>query len=760
MLHPDWEYESRHLERIISFISSLLRKKLAERDYLVLQRKDINRDMWEESRAITDLESISDFMQHIGLLKQNISWSKQTVKDIARLDRQLSSPYFGRIDFARDGGAPEQIYIGINSLMDEDTMEILIYDWRAPVCSMFYDYETGPASYQSPSGRISGEITLKRQYKIEGGRLIYFFDSSLAIGDEILQEMLASNAGAKLRNIVSTIQKEQNAAIRNDTSGLLAVQGAAGSGKTSVAMHRAAYLLYRHRKQIRTENLVIISSTDILGEYLSDVLPELGEDEIRGVTFHSIVKKYMPSANVTIQTQPQLLEQILKISNTAYGRKVRDVIRFKSSAVFLKILDRFMQYVLESLIGFQDIRFRGRTVITAEELSRLFREDFSGMIPAARLRRMRTRVEEILRSVKRTRVEQKARELMEEEQYLNSGEAKALSRVKIRQETASLDEQIERMFSVNTPALYRKLFEDDTFWNICADDIGISESGIIRETRAYTLENMNAGLLGFEDAGPLLYLSLLFGETVPDTAIKHLIVDEAQDCSPVQMMALARLFPAAGITILGDMNQNISPYASEGDLESIARLISPNNYEFMQLNKSYRSTVEINRFASAYLSRTQGEYFGRHGEKPRLVLCGDFQRLCDAVAGSVAGLSGRNYKTCAVITRTLAEAGMLYEALKKRLSKTALPFRLVDENFEYGLEGVMVMPAYLAKGLEFDAVMVVIADEMEFSDPDETGLFYTAVTRPLHELSIFCATPSLPDVLGRAGRESYTLIRL
>lgn len=759
-MHPDWKSESRHLDRILSFISSLLKKKLAEKDYLIHQQADINKSMWEESRAITDLESISDFMQHIGLLKQNISWSKQTRKDIVRLDRQLSSPYFGRIDFAEDGTESEQIYIGINSLTDEDTMKILVYDWRAPICSLFYDFETGPAFYLCPAGRISGQLTLKRQYRIEGGRLIYFFDSSLAIGDEILQEILASNAAAKLRNIVSTIQKEQNAAIRNETSRLLAIQGAAGSGKTSVAMHRASYLLYRHKKHIQSENLVIMSSTDILGDYLSDVLPELGEDEIKGVTFTSILKKYMPVGNLKIQTHPQLMEQILNISHTSYGRAIREVIRFKSSIAFLKMLERYFQYAIEHLFLFEDIVFNEQTLLTAKDLSQLFHHDFSGMTPAARLKRMETRINDLIKPLKRQQQRQKANELLEGDGYLSTREAQALSKLKLRKELEPLNKQIERMFSVGALTLYRRLFEDDTAWNACMADQDSLECSIVRAVRSYTLENINNGIIAFEDAGPILYLSLMLGETMPDMTVKHLIVDEAQDYSPLQMKGLARLFPSTGITILGDMNQNISPYATGGGLDDIARLISPDDYEFMQLNKSYRSTLEINRFAVGFLNMPEGEYFGRHGEKPQIILCGDYPRLCHALADSLAVFADKKYKTAAIITRTLEEAKLLYKALKKHANKTSLPFRLMDEDFEYGLEGIMVMPAYLAKGLEFDSTMIVIPNDNDYSDPDDAGLFYTAITRPLHDLSIFCSLSHLPSVLESANPDHYTIRRL
>lgn len=759
-MHPDWKAESERLDETLAFISSLLKKKLAEKENLVHQQAGINRSMWEESGVMTDLESISDFMQHIGLLKQNMAWSKQTMKDIVRLDRQFSSPYFGRIDFAEEGSAPEQIYIGINSLTDDDTLEILVYDWRAPVCSMFYDFETGPASYLCPAGRISGEVTLKRQYRIEGGRLIYFFDSSLAIGDEILQEMLASNAGAKLRNIVSTIQKEQNTAIRNESTRLLAIQGAAGSGKTSVAMHRAAYLLYRHKKQIKAENLVIMSSTDILGDYLSDVLPELGEDEIRGVTFHNIVKRHMPAMGLRIQTHPQLLEQILNIARTSYGRKMREVIRFKSSLTFAGIVERYFKYALEHFFTFEDIRFRDQTLITGKDLYHLFHHDFSGMPPAARLKRIENRVNDLIKPLKKMRQHQKAEELLEEDGYLSAGEVKALSRLKLRQEIGPLQEQLERMFSVSALKLYKRFFEDDDAWNACLAAHENPGSAIIHAVRSYTLENINNGLLGFEDAGPLLYLSLMLGETAPDTTVKHLIVDEAQDCSPVQFMGLARLFPAAGITILGDVNQNISPYSSGENLESIARLISPQDYEFMQLNKSYRSTVEINRFAAGFLDLPEGEYFGRHGEKPELLLCGDFQQLCHILRDALNQLSEKKCKTAAVITRTLSEAKLLHKAIQKEAGNMPMPFRLMDEDFEYGLEGAMVMPAYLAKGLEFDAAVIAFFNETDYSLPNEKGLFYTAVTRPLHHLSIFCPFSDLPAVLNKANPAHYTIRRL
>ncbi len=754
-MHQDWNEEAAHLESIVRFIALSLKKKLGEKDHLIREQAEINRSMWEDSGAIQDLESISDFMQHIGMLKQNMAWSKQTAKDIVRLDKQLSSPYFGRIDFAEKGSDAQAIYIGINTLTDDENSRILVYDWRAPVCSMFYDFETGPAFYRCPAGIIEGEITLKRQYRIEGGKLILMFDSNLAINDRILQELLASNTGSKMRSIVSTIQREQNAAIRDESTKLLAIQGAAGSGKTSVALHRASYLLYRHKKQIKTDNLVILSSTDVLGDYISDVLPELGEDEIKGITFQSVAAKYLPYTHMRIQSHPQLLEQVLT-TDSGFRRQLTAQIAFKSSRAFLAILDRFYDYALDHLFHFEDLTFRNHPVISEKELRQLFYRDFSRMPPLARLKRIENRINDTLKPLKRSHQDAKARELENQDASISSKEARTLSRINMANETQGFYDALNRMLSVNALSLYIRLFEDPDAFEACFGNEAIDPelAGFMRQ---YTLQNLRNRFIGMEDAGPLLYLTLLLGEVEPDDSVKHLLVDEAQDYAIIQLTALKRLFPQAGITILGDISQNISPYASFGDLEQLARYLSPSDYGFIQLNKSYRSTAEISAFAAHFQHGEIGENFGRHGDKPVIHLTGEPYILEDALEKEILRRLSEGSGTIAVITRSMADADRLYQAMKKRLKAISAPLRLMREDFEYPIEGVMIMPSYLAKGLEFDCVLAVLTHNRDYVEQDEKGLLYTVLSRALHHLAVFCPSGILPEPFGDVDPDSYVL---
>lgn len=756
-MHPDWQFESERLLNITRFISAQLSKKLGEKDYLINQEADINRSMWEDSGVIQDLESISDFMQHIGLLKQNMAWARMTSRDIVRLDKQLTSPYFGRIDFSEGGGPPEMIYIGINTLTDDDTSQILIYDWRAPVCSMFYDYETGPASYLCPAGRIKGDMTLKRQYRIVGGKLQLMFDSNVAIHDDILQEILAGNTGSKMKNIVSTIQREQNAAIRDESTRLLSIQGSAGSGKTSVALHRASYLLYRHKKHIQSSNLVILSSTDVLGDYISDVLPELGEDAIKGITFKNVVSRHMPLGGMMVQSHPRLVEQILT-SEASISAKVMSAIDFKSSPRFLKILDTFFDYALEHLLPMEDLVFKNQLILSKADMKQLFFKDFARMLPLHRLKRMENRIQDMVKPLKRSQQQQKARDLEEDDVSIGTREAKALSKINLRQEAQGFYDGLQRLLSVNAAGLYKKLFEDDSAWSFCTRDEEL-DGKLAAFIRSYTLENMNGRRIGFEDAGPLLYLSLRLGETDPDDTCKHLMVDEAQDYSLIQLLALQKLYPQAGITLLGDISQNISPYTSHGNLEQMASSLSPSDHGFIRLNKSYRSTLEISAFASSFLHGEAGENFGRHGDKPRMILAGDYAGMLSTLAEEISAEMKDGFKTLALITRTLADAKELHHAVKKLVKNSSLPVRLMQEDYDYPVEGIMVIPSYLAKGLEFDCVFVLFTQETDYQMPCEKGLLYTVLSRALHHLILISASNALPNVLESVDPASFETVQ-
>ena len=336
--HPHWQEETEHLAYIRDTIAALLDAKVTEIRSLTEQEAGINRDMWEEIGNFRDLEGISEFMQFIGQLKQNMAMAKFNRREVERLDRMYLSPYFARIDFGAAGETPEPCYIGISTLMDDDTAKVLVHDWRAPVSSLFYDWEPGSVEFRSPAGMVKGTMTLKRQYRLESGRLVLMFDAGLAINDDILQEILAGAAGGHMRQIVASIQKEQNRAIRFEDTRVLAVQGAAGSGKTSIAMHRAAYLLYRHRNTIKAENLVILSPNALLGEFISDVLPELGEERIEGIPFTTVAEQALPLEGWRIETATDLMESTLGRPDPM---RLADL-RAKTSAAFLAEIEAYV----------------------------------------------------------------------------------------------------------------------------------------------------------------------------------------------------------------------------------------------------------------------------------------------------------------------------------------------------------------------------------------------------------------------------------
>ncbi|MCX7772856.1 MAG: AAA family ATPase [Clostridia bacterium] len=758
MQHPDWQVEHDRVERVVDYMTQFLKKKFEEKDSLITQQADINRSMWEETGVIGDLENISEFLQHINLLKQNMAWSKKTAREIIRLDQQRLNPYFGRIDFQENGeDKPTPIYIGIYTVTHDETGEILVYDWRAPVSGMFYDFETGPASYKCPAGLIRGSITLKRQYRISGGKLVFFFDSSVAIQDDILQELLANNTSGRMKSIVSTIQKEQNTAIRHDTAKVLAVQGTAGSGKTSVAMHRASYLLYRNKKSIETDNLIILSSTDVLGDYIADVLPDLGEEPIKGTPYPSLFERYYTTSHKA-ETQPEMLERILTQGETEACKKRLVLMSIKSASWFTDVLDRLYDYALKHMIGFETLSYKNQVIATKEELEGLFYRDFSAMPVAQRFKRMEHRIQEMLKPIKKLQTQQKAEEMEHEDVSLSRSEAKAMSKLSLREEAQGFHEKLNSMLTLSPFRLYEALLTNIEVVHFCF------ENRLDGETKRIWLDGgsaaLRSGFIPYEDSGPLLYLSLLLGTTEPDLNVRHVMIDEAQDYSRVQLLSLSKLFSCAGMTLLGDVSQNINPYESHVSLKDAAQALAPSDYAFLTLNKSYRSTVEITQFASQFLTGPAGEPFGRRGDKPVLYKTSTRDAMERRLRQEILKDAAEGRKTIAVITKTSQSAERLYDALKHHFKDASVPFRLVREGFEYKLEGMMVIPSYLSKGLEFDSVHIVFDHDADYSQQIERGLFYTVLSRALHKVSLYSDNNTLPAVLSIADSSLYEALPL
>jgi len=764
--HPQWQEETRHLADIRAIIAQMLTDKISKVRALTEEQSDINRDMWEDTRGFNDLEGITGFMQHIDQLKQNMSDARFNREEIERLDRLFLAPYFARIDFGMDAETPEPCYIGISTLMDDDTAKVLLYDWRAPISSLFYDSEPGPVHYKSPSGTVKGNMTLKRQYRLDGGKLVLIIDSGLAIHDGILQELLAAATGGKMRQIVTSIQKEQNKAIRFEDTRVLAVQGAAGSGKTSIAMHRAAYLLYRHRSSIKAENLVILSPNAILGEYIANVLPELGEESIKGTPFTTLADWHAELNDLKLETHAEMMESTLSAPNP-----IRQAgIAIKSTKGFTRHLEQFAES-LNDKFPFYDITLNGEVLVAAKELDSLYRSDFRKMGIGRRLERIRLRVLEDLRQVERIRLKKRKQEIEEDDISLSDSEARIRGRADVRHELHQLREEVETRLKLDATDIYRRFLGEKKLSAAllsCCDEFirkgtipALQASGIpdgkalAAAIRRTTLARIADGTLPHEDLAPVLLLSLCTSLSQPDTKAKHVLVDEAQDYSAVQYAVFNRLFPHAGITLLGDINQNIRTDFAIGRLDDAAAILAPEDNLMLNLHRSYRCTLQIGRFSDAFhLSPVKTEHFGRTGDLPALLLTESDSAFIALLAEIVRNDKAAGYSSTALITRTQADAVVFQNLILRHGGLDGSAGSLVDEAYSKALEGILVIPSYLAKGLEFDHVVVIVDKAGEYAAPEELGLFHTVCSRALHRLAIVSRN-GFPEVMKDVSTDLY-----
>ena len=655
-------------------------------------------DTWEELRLKPTALSVQDMEQLSTEVDRFLARKALTDNLAARYERMLMKPFFARVDFRENGSdATEKIVIGLYSLKDTDG-EILVHDWRAPVCSLYYDSMPGRVSYQSPSGEISGEMTLKRQYKMENGRLEYYVDTDVGIDDDLLLDILSGATSRHIRQIVSTIQEEQNRAIRFGNAPLLSVIGGAGSGKTSVAMHRAAYLMYRHRDHLDAKRIAILSPSNSFSEYISTVLPELGEENTSAVTMHKIISD-MIDARVEI---PLLqTDALLDEGNTLR----RDSVRFKSGKEFLQLLRAFADEFSRTGPEFEDVTLAGSRLISRAELERLYRFDYKLLNPALRI----TRIQTVLDS--RLSQWEKSLYAQYEKQFVGSYRGKDLeiaTRFAVSHRLQPVRQQVKRMLGIDPLRLYARALQN--------------APAPIRDAAR---ENAETRTVWFEDAPGICFLMLRLGFAAPDKNIRHLIVDEAQDYSDAALAMLASYFSAAQVTLLGDPKQRTCPALPPCDPSRWNDCFGIPDAPVVNLTRCYRSTLPITRLCNAILPDSEQVVpFGREGESPKVRLMSD-----DAIREAVREFVDAGCGSIAVVTRTLAEAKRIAELIPK-----AHLLDGSDEDILTDPDDIAVGGYHLMKGLEFDAVVVAWPDA-RLSDGERRRL-YTACSRALHKLTL------------------------
>ena len=563
-----------------------------------------------------------------------------------RLTKILAIPYFGRIDFLekKENSKVMPIYIGIHTFYDPESRATLIHDWRAPVSSMFYDHELGEAGYRSPSGEIKGVISLKRQYRIRGGKMEFMIESALTVHDDILQKELSSNADDNMKNIVATIQREQNRIIRNEDIRTLIIQGVAGSGKTSIALHRIAYLLYTFRDSISSKDILIISPNKVFSDYISNVLPELGEETVPETSMEQILSGVLEH-KYKYQTYFGLVNELLeKPSSSLINR-----IAYKASFGFISELDKFILHIENTYFKAADVKLTKYITIPAP-----FTVTTTG------------------------------RNLLKKE--------------------------IRLMFAGNNDI---QVYKDFFKWT--------NNPGMFKMRKGHTLE--------YSDLAPLAYLHLaLEGNGNQPFRVKHLLIDEMQDYSPIQYKVIQKLFPCRK-TVLGDAGQSVNPYGSS-TAETILKSLTAS--EIMKLCKSYRSTFEITDFAQKIHPNAELEPVARHGEKPQILQFGSAVEELSGIMGLISTYRKSGYKSLGIICKTEQQARKMADMLKSYANDISF---LSSQSSAF-VQGIVITSAHMAKGLEFDEVIIPQTDERNYRSEIDKSMLYVAVTRAMHRLTL------------------------
>lgn len=638
------------------------------------------------------------------------------------LKQMYDSAYFGKIEFVEDGDCEvEKYYIGISTLRKNDDGDFLVLDWRAPVCSLYYEYESGKCSYECPAGIINGKLLSKRQFGIFRDTINFAFDTDVLIQDELLCKVLSESRDKKMGNIVKSIQKEQNTAIRKSGAENLVVFGPAGSGKTSVAMHRAAFLLYKHRDTIKSENILILSPNSIFKDYISDVLPDLGEAEVKIYTLTELFKPLLD--NFTVHGHNEFMEQIINNTKTAKKRIQRAV--FKNSAVFLEIMKRYAAFVDKNDFTPQTIQYRDQIIISADEIQKLYYHDWAGMSYSQRLKRIEARARVTLDEL----IEKRKKEIEIDNADLFSWEIEELVNKTINEEFAAVNSKIRNLFSVNTNALYAHMYRSEEFFEQIKElvDFDFETFKDMLDPSDY----FNKNNLYWEDMFPLLFVKCIIdGQKIKfDDAIRFLFIDEFQDIPPVGIYVIKKMFDRASMTLVGDINQTIDSTAQLYDENVLAKCLGSST-EIFKLTKSYRSTNEISQFACKLIKDDSIEYMDRHGAPVEIKQLYSFNEKLSDLIKSIRDVQLCGMSSIGIICKNAQTAKQVYDAVKNDMNIT-----LVTSDQDNYSSSVTVIPSYLSKGLEFDSVFVFDAEK--YNTADELRLFYTVCTRAMHKLVIY-----------------------
>lgn len=686
----------------------------------------------------TSMETALSINQQQQLLSEREHAWQHSAKQLDTVERLEKRPYFARVDFKEQGEKkPETIYIGLGSFADKDD-HFLIYDWRAPISSIYYDGKLGEVSYNSPEGKITVDMTKKRQFMIEDGKIVNMFDTNESIGDQMLLEVLSEKSSTQMKSIVTTIQQEQNKIIRNTSADLLFVQGAAGSGKTSAILQRIAYLLYRYRGNLTSSDVIMFSPNQLFNDYIKNVLPEMGEQNMVQMTYWQFVARRLPGMNVE-----NLFKQFEDRNSDT------NISKFKGSVNFFNLLTRYAKHLNKRGVIFKNIYFhdKKKPYFDKEKIKKIYYSynenyNLANRIDATREELIKMLNRKITPEAKKAWVvrtiegmsQSELNELYDRPDQEFESEAKEeafLGRKIVLKALKGVHKRILHNHFINMRAQYLSFLRavpkmvDLAKWDITEDDW----LHRIDEVK----ENFKKHDIAITDVSAYLYLYDLITGRRTDYEMRYAFIDEIQDYTPFQLAYLKHNFPRAKFTMLGDLNQAIfTKDESLSLLKQISGLFDPEKTDVVQLTKSYRSTKQLTNFTKQILRQGEKiEAFNRQGPKPVIWGRDNDEKAIDVLVDVLRDNEKRKMTTV-IITKDSASAKFVHEELSKKKEPTTLIAtanqRLVD--------GTLVIPSYLAKGLEFDAVVMWGANKENYHQLDETQLVYTITSRAMYKLDV------------------------
>lgn len=742
----EFRYEKNNLKDTNEWLERKIESK--EEDHKQLEKKVAI--LKKESGGSYSHELETAINQH--LISSSILNSYREVK---------SQPYFARIDFQETRGPLDSFYIGKIGLMDEATEDEKVVDWRAPIADLYYSGTSGKTSYEAPIGEIEGELLLKRKLLIRNEQLIDAFDEGIneiilktndesnegTLTDEFLRINLEEAVKGKLKDIVATIQKEQNEIIRTEKGKALIVQGSAGSGKTTVALHRLAYLLYKYRQKIKGQDLLVVAPNKLFLDYISDILPNLGVEDVKQKTFEELA---MDILNVSYKLYPKdkKLANIIENSKDEEIKYISNSSKVKGSMVFKTILDRYAKYIEASGIDYGDIVVDQYTLFKGKEIKRLYLKDLSHTPPNRRKQEIKKYLMERLKSKLATISDEidsyYAREIAA---IRNSMEDSPERRERL---TALYDERDSKKATLRDEGkeainnylgswqqddivkLYLNLFNDELIFEM------ITGGKIPDKLAKYMIDELNhnfsEGIIDSDDLAALLYLKFKTNGVPEKYRFQHIVIDEAQDYSPFELLVMRELVVSSSMTIVGDTGQSIYYYKGIDDWQKLIQEVFQQDIDYTPLTQSYRSTVEIVNFANKVLSQQKNSLEPakpvlRHGMEPKIIEYEKDKEVVAIIDDIVEEAERAGKKNVAIICKTYSQCKELQKTLKKSVNKWKL---ISDKDKKMDLEKIII-PSYMTKGLEFDCSIVYDCNSSNYSDTElDKRLLYVVLTRALH----------------------------